>query len=708
MKLKGTLFFSAAALALVTAAYLPSIKTTNPEKEGVILQTILGGLNQLHYKPIELNDEFSNKVYDLYLERLDRSKRFLTQGDIALLKKYRNDLDDEAKRSTFEYFDIAQELYNKSLDKTQKYYQDILAEPFDLTINEAIELDGKKRDYASNDVELKNYWRQLLQNDALNRLSDKLEEQEKGNEKFKDKTLKDLEQEVRADILKSYNDWYTRLRKEKRNERLADYLNTITNIFDPHTGYFDPIEKQNFDMQMSGRLEGIGAKLQSEGDYTKVSEIVPGGPAWKQGELKANDIILKVAQGANEPVDISGMSTNEVVSMIRGKKGTEVRLTVRNVDGTTQTVKIVRDEVIMDEGYVKSSVLDLPGTIEKIGYIKLPRFYADFEKEDGRSCATDVATEIEKLKKTGVNGIILDLRNNGGGSLRDVVTMSGYFIEKGPIVQVNSRIGEPELHQDLDAKVQYGGPLIVMINEFSASASEILAAALQDYGRAVIVGTKSYGKGTVQRFFDLDRAVRGNENMKPLGEIKLTIQKFYRIDGGSTQLKGVTPDIILPDEYEFLEIGERELEFAMPWTEIKSVPHKQNVYYIKDMNKLKAQSEKRLSNSEAFKLIEENAKYFKAKKDDTQYTLNLKKYQEEQKQLQAKSKKFEDMFKENPSLKVENLQDDVTFIQADSSRIARNEDFIKNIKKDVYLEETLHIMQDLINQSGLGNVAKNN
>ncbi|MEO1715046.1 MAG: S41 family peptidase, partial [Bacteroidota bacterium] len=379
------------------------------------------------------------------------------------------------------------------------------------------------------------------------------------------------------DVLKTFDDWYERLEKRKRSDYLSIYINSITNVFDPHTSYFEPIEKQNFDINMSGKLEGIGARLQSDGNYTKITSVIVGGPAWKQGDLKENDKIMKVAQDGEDPIDVTGMQLDDVVSQIRGEKGTKVILTVKKIDGSIADIEIVRDVVILEEGFAKSLILHTTAK-EKVGFISLPRFYDDFYDEEGRSCARDVATEIDKLKKENVRGIILDLRNNGGGSLRDVVTMSGFFIEKGPIVQVKARGRSPEVLEDNDPSVKWDGHLIVMVNQFSASASEILAAALQDYERAVIVGsTSTFGKGTVQRFYNLDRAIPGYSELKPFGEIKLTTQKFYRIDGGSTQLKGVTPDIILPDMYSYIETGEKEQEYPMNWTQIAPVPHEQNV-----------------------------------------------------------------------------------------------------------------------------------
>jgi len=375
-----------------------------------------------------------------------------------------------------------------------------------------------------------------------------------------------------------------------------------------------------------------------------------------------------------------------------------VKLTVKKVDGSVKIIPISRDVVIIDESYAKSMILNFPGKIENVGYIKLPRFYADFNRKEGRSCAKDIAAELEKLKAQHVNGIILDLRNNGGGSLRDVVTMSGLFIEQGPIVQVKARGRQAEVLEDTDPKVQYDGDLIVMINSYSASASEILAAALQDYDRALIVGSKSsFGKGTVQRFFDLDRAIRGYNEVKPLGEVKLTIQKFYRVNGGSTQLRGVVPDIILPDRFHYIEVGEKDHDFAMEWTEISPVEYGQNVTKLKDKAAWEAASAERVKNSETFNKVLENAKYLKEQRDRSTYSLNLKFFQEEISRIEEESKRYDDLFKEIDGLNVSNLESDLSYIKSDESRVARNDEWIKSIRKDIYIDEVLNIMHDMKN-----------
>lgn len=503
------------------------------------------------------------------------------------------------------------------------------------------------------------------------------------------------------------DDWYSRLNKIKRSTRLSYYLNTITNLYDPHSDYLEPIDKQNFDIRFSGRLEGIGATLQTVGEYTKVAGIVVGGPAWKAKELKENDIILKVAQGdSGEWKDVTGMQTDDVVQLIRGEKGTKVRLNIKKLDGTIQDISIIRDLVIIEEGFAKSLILDGAQAGERIGYIYLPRFYADFEHADGRFSGKDIAVELDKLKAEKVNGIILDLRNNGGGSLNDVVQMSGYFIEQGPVVQVKSKAQRPEVLDDMDPRVQYNGAVIVMVNHFSASASEILAAALQDYGRAVIVGTNTYGKGTVQRFYDLDRGVQGFNDLKPLGEVKLTVQKFYRIDGGSTQLRGVTPDIVLPDNYSFTEVGEKEEDYPLEWTEITPLQFKQNVYKIPTLSKIKAESEKRVAANLIFQKMVDNARRLKAQRDETSYSLKLDTYTATAEKQQTESKAYEALFKDVVNKGVKNLEVDIPSIHQDESKKARNDDFVQTVAKDVHISETLKIMHDLLKDKKLVDGAK--
>lgn len=662
------------------------------------MQSLLTDLAYYHYQPAAIDDDFSEKVYDLFMKRLDGNRRWLTQSDVAQLEVYKDRLDDDVKVGNYDYLNLAIDLQEKGIDKTQAYYREFLSKPFDFNLDEVYETDGEKKPFAKDDNELKEYWREAMKFETMTRLADKVEKKEEGNADFKDKSFEDLEAEARKELLKVYDDWYSRLDKRKRDDHVSMYLNCITNVFDPHSEYYQPIDKQNFDIGMSGRLEGIGARLQTDGDYTKVAEIIVGGPAWKVGELEANDRIMKVAQG-DEPewTDITGMVINDVVQLIRGTPGTKVRLYVKKADGSTQEMSIIRDVVILEEGFAKSLLIETP-EIERIGFLYLPKFYADFNHEDGRRCAADVAVELEKLKAENVDGIILDLRNNGGGSLRDVVQMSGFFVEEGPMVQVKARERRAQVLDDEDSSVLYDGPLIVMVNQFSASASEILAAAMQDYGRAVIVGIgpSSFGKGTVQRFFDLDALVRGNPEVKPLGEIKLTVQKFFRVNGGSTQLKGVIPDIQLPGIWQDIPTGEEEEDYPMPWTQIDPVPYTQNVYKPHNLGKVKERSAARIKSDEVFQKVEERADAVKAQRDQSEFTLNLEKYRQKNDQWEADNKAFEKLFEVNVISNVQNLPVDVAGINADESRKARNDEWLKTVRRDKYLLETVNIMHDLI------------
>lgn len=676
--------------------------TPDPQKESTLVRTILNGLDRMHFQPKTVDDEFSHQVYDLYLKDIDGGKRFFTQSDVDQFAPFRSQLDDEMRNGTFEFFNASLAAMDQSLVKTQGWYREILAKPLDFTVNETLEADGKKLSWAKDDAELRARWERWMKYEVLNRITDEQEKQDKPAFKGEKKDFKTLEAESRQKVLEVYDKWFKRMQKMDRDRRLEIFLNAVTNVFDPHTGYFSPREKENFDIQMSGKLEGIGARLQSDGEKTTVTEIVPGGPAWKQGDLQAKDIVLKVGQEGAEPMDVMGFDIDDVVSKIRGPKGTQVFLTIQKPDGSVKEITITRDVVIMEEGFAKSLLLSsnsLPN--DKIGYIYLPKFYADFTPQGLTSCANDVAKELEKLKAEKVKGVILDLRNNGGGSLRDVVQMSGLFIEQGPIVQVKSRSKNPEIMEDLDPRVQYGGPLIVMVNGFSASASEILAAAMQDYDRAVIVGaTQTYGKGTVQRFFDLDNAT-GDNSVKPLGQMKITVQKFYRITGKTTQLDGVTPDIVLPDFYNLVDNGERENDYPLQSNTIDAVTFGQNAYHIADMHQLQTASAGRVKDDATFKLISENAARLRKQEDQTIYPLQTEKYRMWNERQKQESERFENIFKPIDGFKVQNLAADLPQIQSDTSRVARNEDWIKGCSKDIQLYETLRIMQDMIRIDGV-------
>jgi carboxyl-terminal processing protease len=694
------IWFIAALTGLLAYAGVTMFKPQgDTDREKLIMQAIVQLLNKQHFKEVQLNDEFSHRVFDIYIDRLDGMKRFLTIGELDLLDDYRDSLDDHIIRSDLRFFELSYRLIDDAIGKTRKWYPEILGQPFDFTRPDSIETDGEKRSWARDDAELKSFWQDYLKYETLVRLADKLAEQEDAAEEPEGgkKSVAELEAEARKDVQEVFDDWYERMDKVRRSDRYEMYLNSITNVYDPHSDYFNPKEKEDFDISMSGRLEGIGARLQMDGDFTKVISIVPGGPAWKQKDLEVDDKIFKVRQETEaEPVDVTGWLVDEVVTLIRGPKGTKVSLTVRKKDGSVREITIERDEVILDEGFAKSAILELDGEIGNVGYISLPKFYADFENPNGRSCAEDVETEVRKLMSAEVKGIILDLRNNSGGSLNDVVKMSGLFIEEGPIVQVKSRQGEPYALRDRDKSVVYAGPLIVMVNEQSASASEILAAAMQDYGRAIIVGSSStFGKGTVQRFLELDKAVTGYDQFKPLGDLKLTMQKFYRVDGGSTQLRGVTSDIILPDSYQFIPTGEREMEYPMEWTEVAPIEHRQDIVDLSNIDKIRERSEERVKASAQFAKVNEYALQIKENQEETVVPLQLDQYRALDKTRAAESEAFRKAFGQIDRLKMNNLAIDLPAIQADSSRLGRNEAWFETLKKDIYIEETLQIMKDL-------------
>lgn len=726
-RLKIILILASLATGLFSASTLFPVPD-NPEKEKAIVSTAINALTGLHYEPVVLDDAFSEKVYRLYLDRLDGARRFFTQQDIDAFDQHRRKLDDQLKVADLAFFNLTEDRFQAAMARSQNIYREILAKPFDFNVNESLELDGEKKPFPASEKALRETWRKALKWETMTRLNDKLEIQRKAaegedqeetdktetsaadaeeevpaddfdadsDEDVLGKSFTELEADARAAVLKSFNEWYERMGKLKRSDRLSDYLNAITSVYDPHTGYFAPVEKENFDIAMAGKVEGIGARLQTDGEFTKVSDIVVGGPAWKAKELQEKDVITKVKQEDEAAVNISGMNLNEVVSMIRGPKGTKVTLTVRRLDGSIHDIVIERDIVVLEEGFAKSLILDTEQG-EKVGYIRLPRFYADFEDDNGRSCARDVRIELEKLKTENVSGVILDLRNNGGGSLRDVVDMTGLFIEDGPIVQVKSRERAPEVLEDDDNTIQYDGPLVIMVNEFSASASEILAAALQDYGRAVIVGNTTFGKGTVQRFIDLDLALRGAKDVKPLGNLKVTTQKFYRVNGGSTQLEGVTPDIRLPDSYAYLETGERENDYPLQWDKIAPARYSRTPDYTAKLSEVRDRSEARTRTAPAFRAIDLYAKELRAERDETEVSLKLDDFKRDQKQRNEESKKYRELFKEIKDLEAYNLKlDKLQLESADEGKAKRNEDFIERVRKDLHLYETVQVLNDLV------------
>lgn len=668
------------------------------EKESAIVEAVLKYLEVLHFSPKEINDKFSEEVFGEYLKSIDNSKRFLLKSEVEELNVFKTSIDDDINSRSLNFFDKSVELLEGAIIRSEGIYNEVLECDMDFTEKETYITDAEEREYAKNMKQLKELWRKSIKMDILSKIDMKLDKQEQDTTDAVQLTFDEIQIEAIEETKQNFDDWFTRLHKVRRSDRFENYVNSITHVFDPHSDYYNPKEKKDFDIRMGGKLEGIGARLSTDGEYTKVVSIVPGGPAWKGKELEVDDLITGVAQEGAEAVDITGMRLDDVVSKIRGDKGTTVTLSIKRSDGTYHSISILRDEVILDESFARSLIIEIPDVIENVGYIKLPKFYSSFEGNEGNSCAVDVAEEVEKLKAENVNGIILDLRNNGGGSLQDVIKMTGLFIEDGPIVQVKANGQKARVYEDQDSNVQYDGPMIVMVNKFSASASEILAAALQDYGRAIIVGSEAtFGKGTVQRFQNLDQYIQGMDDMKPLGEIKLTNQKFYRINGGSTQLNGVESDIILPDTYSEIDYGEKEYDYALPWTQIDPLDYSQDVYMVNNMHDLVMKSVSRVEANPKFDLVKEQARLAKVYRDETEMTLNLEVYQAYLENREKESELFEDMMKKDvESMSIRNLASDVEIINNDEAKAERNTEWLENTQKDFYIEETLKILNDLL------------
>ncbi len=691
------------ASMLVVLAFFASYKLfrapSELTKEQLIMQVVMQGIQTQHFNPQKIDDKFSVRVFDLFIKRMDNSKKFFLQSDIDELSKFKEKIDDELNDASVDFFNKANLIYEKRFAEAKAYYSALLDRPFNFKEEETIETDGDKIVYAKNVSELKDAWRKSLKYQTLVRYSDMIEARDKAKEKedtaaIAKKSNEELEEDARKKVLKSTDEAFKNLGELDREDRFNLYVGCFANVQDPHTEFFPPADKANFDIAMSGKLEGIGAQLQQKDDEIKVTSIVPGSPSYRNGKLKPGDIIVKVAQGSAEPVDVSEMRLDKAIQLIRGKKGTEVRLTVKKPDATFEVITLIRDVIVLEDSYAQSFMIN---NEKKIGYIRLPGFYADFSGGGGRDCAKDIKTELNKLKNEGAKGVILDLRDNGGGSLESVVDMVGLFIPQGPVVQVKARDANPTLYTDKDPSVTFDGPFEVMVNENSASASEILAAAIQDYNRGVIIGsTTSFGKGTVQRMYNMDDMVNSTYNaMKPLGSVKITMQKFYRVSGGSTQLRGVTPDIILPDAWSKIKYGEKQEDFPLQWDEIKPTPiTKYQPTY--DINKLKATSQKRVEDQKAFALIEEESVELKKESDDTQVSLNLEKYQMEQKSRKEEKKKFEEVEKNLTGLDVVNLSIDIEHINSDSTYTARNKEMLKSLKKDIYLNEASQVMMDMI------------
>ncbi len=667
----------------------------SPTKENALAHFLYQSLEAEHYNPALVNDQLSKRIYSLYLKSLDPNKRFFLKSDIVRISVYQKKIDDELKRGTSQFYELTGKIFEQRVREVDALTQNILQKPFKFSTMENFETDATKIDYPQNSQALKEQWRLYLKYQTLLAYFDL------SNTKDKDKFSKtqsvdpELEAQARVKVAKSLKLSLERILRKKNEERVDYYLNAIANSFDPHTEYMAPQLKDDFDMNLTGRLEGIGASLKEDGEYIKVVEIIPGSPAWRQKVLQADDTVLKVAQGNREPVDVVGMPVTDAVKLIRGKKGTLVKLTVRKPSGRITVIPIVRDVVVLEEAYAKSAVIWNKKTLKKYGYIDLPSFYRDYQT-NSRNSADDVRAELQKLNAEKVNGIILDLRNNGGGILDDAVRMSGLFIKEGPIVQIKDGSGKKEVLSDTDSSVVYSGPLVVLVNSLSASASEILAAALQDYGRAVIVGgVSTFGKGTVQIVADLDQYLPLNLNsIKPAGSLRLTIKKFYRVSGGSTQWKGVASDISLPDLYSYLGIQEKAMDYSLPWDTTRAVSYQKWNGRSSNITALKSASAQRVNKSKAFQLIIQDVARLKKQKEFSKESLRFSDFMANQKLLKEEADQLQNL----PV--AQGTEIEITKPKADDEtpsnpNYQKTKDWLKQIGKDVYINEAWHILNDM-------------
>lgn len=668
-------------------------------------------LEEGHYSPKKIDDAFSKDVFKKFVEDLDGEKNILLQSDINGLKKYETVIDDEIHGAPIESFFAINNIYVRRLNEVTVIYEQILSKPFDFTINESVQMDTEKRRFPATEKERYDDLRKYVKYAALDRFVNMQADRDTNKDKkdFKYKADSTLEREARDQVRKQIGRFMdTKKTRETNDENFSTFVNAITRSMDPHTTYFPPIDLRTFNESMRGSFFGIGAQLKEEDGKIKIASLIAGGPAWKSGELKENYEILKVGQGVNEPVDVTGYSVTDAVKLIRGsEKGSEVRLTVRKIDGTIGVISIIRDDVKLEDIFVKSAVIKEGN--HKIGYIYLPEFYANFEDPNGARCADDVARELEKLKAEKVDGIVMDLRGNGGGSLYDVVQMAGLFIEDGPICQVKGRGERAKILDDRDKSVKYTGPLTVLVDETSASASEIFAAAIQDYKRGIVIGsTSTYGKGTVQRNIPLnpqsENNIFGSAQTDDLGTVKLTLQKFYRINGGATQLEGVVPDVILPDRLEYIKFREKDNPDALKWDKISQAPYKTWTSTFSTDAVIK-EANASVSTNPNFEKIKENVQWLE-KNNDRSYSLNLEKFKEDQKELKNAFKKIEEAYKLASPMQIQYLdadQNKSALVSKDKEE--REKQWLKVRSDDIYINKSVEIVKSMITQA---NLAKSN
>ena len=667
------------------------------DKDSLVIQLITYVLDQAHYLDIEIDDNFSEKVFDSFLENIDPYKRYLYQSDIDMLSKYKYDIDDSFNQPNLEFFDLAYEILTQRIDEAKQISQEVLSKPFDFQLEETFNFDIEELQYVNSKIDLVERWRKLMKVYLIENYHDEIKEDERTFKKdstFKVRSYSEIELKTREVLNETMADYFVIMEEEfQRQHWFSIYLNSFVSQYDPNTSYLDPEDRDRFNIDMSGNYAGIGAILRKKVDKIEITELISGGPAWRNNSLEKGDVILKVRQEDDtEPVSVVGYRLADAVKLIKGEKGTNVFLTVKKVDGTVNEISIERDIVLLEETYIKSSLVEKDGN--NYGIINIPKFYIDFENQDNRDAAKDLKIEINRLKEQGVQGLVIDLRNNGGGSLKTVVDMAGMFIESGPVVQVKNFDKEKQVLRDRDRSILWRGPLVILVNEGSASASEILAAAMQDYERAIIIGgNQTWGKGTVQNVFPLNRMVRGNTK-GDLGALRYTTQKYYRVNGGSVQLEGVKSDINLPFRYKYLDFGEKDSENPLQWDEIENINYqKWNSNF--DFDFAIKNSQKRMKESEHLKLVDENAKWIKDIREKKIFNLNYQKFRSDLEENIKTTEKFKKLDDFSLDYSFKSLPYETQMIENDSILGTKRERWHKSLNKDIYIGEALNVLSDL-------------
>jgi len=699
--LKKLLFFA----PLMTLMFCFNSPQNDEEKMQTIMISVKNTLSYLHYSPKPINDAYSADVFDKYLEMMDPAKKFLLQSDVDEFTKHKTKLDDYLNRGDISFFNLTVDRLNARTKEVEKLSQDILSKPINFDENEELILEPKLKAYPKNQEELRNEWKKFIKYnilqeiETLNAKEQTQKEKKDSVNKFKLKDTIKLQiltpQQKQAKATDEVKDLLTsmfkRYDKRKKMDWFSVYMNAYTEVFDPHTNYFSPQDKEDFDVSFKGKVIGIGATIQESKGKIKIGTLVVGAPAWKSKQISEGDEILKVkSKKDEEPINVTGMLVDEAVRFIRGEKGTEVVLTLRKKDGSIKEVKMIREEVAIEDTFARSIIVNSPNG-KKYGFINLPGFNADFEDAKGRNASDDIKAELIKLKAQNVEGIILDLRNNGGGSLTEVVDIMGLFMKNGPVVQVKDGNGKIQVLKNKQNDPIWTGPLVIMQNELSASASEILAGAMQDYGRAVIVGSpQSFGKGTVQTFVELNRFLNTSDDF---GALKLTIQKFYRVNGKSTQLKGVDSDIPMKDIFTYEEIGERYDNYALPWDQVSTSGFAP--LNTLNMSNLVSNSAKRLTQNKNYQLLLESAQWKEKLDKEEKVTLNLKEFESLMKARKEQIEKFKSLIKFNNGLNFTLHADEAKRGKTDEVFAKKSENWLKNLKRDIYLQETVNIISEM-------------